>query len=297
MNRRALLALPLLAVRPARARAATPLSVVATNPILADLTAEIAGPDAAVASLVAPGGDPHVFQPKPSDAARVAAASVLVENGLGLEGWLSRLTRSAGFKGVLAVASAGVAPRMEREGGRSAPDPHIWQDPRLARRMVATIAAALAKADPAHAAGYAERASRLDSRIAATDSAIAAQIEGVPRPRRRIITTHDAFGYYGLRFGVEFLAAEGLSTEAEPTPAGLARLAAQIRRDKVHAVFAEVLGNPRVMETLAAEAGATLGPPVYSDTLSPPGGPAATYLQMLEYNTAAFVAAMQRNPG
>ena len=296
MQRRTLLALPLLAAMPARANAAG-LPVVATNSILADMVTQVGGEDVGVFSLVPAGGDPHVFQPKPSDAARIAAASVLFLNGLGLEGWLSRLVRSSGFKGPSVTVSDGVKPRMVKEAGRSVPDPHIWQDPRLARTMVANIAAALAKADPAHAAAYADRAAAYATKIAAADAAIGTQVDAVPKPKRRIITTHDAFGYYGARYGIQFLAAEGLSTEAEPTPRDLARLAAQIRRDKVRAVFAEVLGSPRLMETLAKESGAVLGPAVYSDTLSAPDGPAATYLQLLQYNTAAFVPAMEQNPG
>ena len=268
------------------------MSIVATFSILADMASRIGGDRVSVATLVGPGADAHTFQPRPSDLVRLKDAAVLVENGLGLEGWLARMVRSSGFKGRRITATDGIKPRTFQEGGRTVTDPHVWQDPRLARTMVATIAAGLAAADSANAAAYADRAGAFATEIGAADAEILRAIEAIPASKRKVITSHDAFGYYGARYGITFRAAQGISTESEPTARDLARLAAQIRRDGIKAVFVETMADPRLAAALARESGAIVGPPVYSDNLSPPRGPAATYLDMLRHNTAAFTAAM-----
>ena len=220
------------------------------------------------------------------------AAGLLVRNGLGLEGWMDRLTGSAGFKGTVVVAAQAVVPRTMQQGGAIAIDPHAWQDPRNAVLYIEAIADGLAGADPANAATYRANASRYATLITETDVWIARQLQPIPMARRRIITTHDAFGYYGARYGVEFLAAEGISTESEPSAKAIAALVAQIKREKVHAVFIESMTSDRMARMLASETGAVPGGTVYSDALSPPGGPAADYLEMLRHNTALFAAAM-----
>lgn len=295
LSRRALLVastlpvtLPILA-----AAEAAPLRVVASFSILADLVHQVGGPAVQVTPLVPVGGDPHTFEPRPSDLVQLKAASVMVENGLGLEGWLSRLVQSSGFRGVRIVASEGVRPRLIQEGGRGAPDPHIWQDPRLAVRMVQNIASGLAKADPGRAAEYKSRADAYAATVQRVDAEIASGFALIPEGRRVVVTTHDAFGYYGARYGIAFHAPLGISTETEPSPRALAQLATQMRRLGVRTVFLETMTDPRLAETLAREAGVVVGPAVYSDTLSPPGGPAPAYLELLRYNTAQFLAAMR----
>lgn len=294
MRRRLLLSAPLLALpllRTARA-AGAPLRVVATFSILADLVHQVGGDQVAVTSLVGPGADVHTFQPKPSDLNTLRTADVVVSNGLGLEGWLERLVKSSGFKGRRIVASTGIDTRTFKEDGKTVTDPHIWQDPKKARDMALTIAVGLAVADKANEDAYTTAVKAFREAVAAADKDIQAKIDAIPKEKREIITTHDAFGYYGARYGVVFRAAQGISTEAEPTARGMAKLAAQIRHDHVRAVFVEAMTSPRLAETLAREAGAIVGPPVFSDSLSPPGGPAATYLDMLRYNTAEFTKAM-----
>ncbi|HEX2944088.1 MAG TPA: zinc ABC transporter substrate-binding protein, partial [Rhodopila sp.] len=152
----------------------------------------------------------------------------------------------------------------------------------------------LASADPAHADVYRATAQRYAEQISAIDAWIAGQFASIPSERRRIITTHDAFGYYGARYGITFLAAEGISTEAEPSAKTIAALARQIKRDKVPAVFLENMTSPRLARMLAQETGAKLGGEVYSDALSPPNGPAPTFLDMLKHNTGLFAAAMRQ---
>jgi zinc/manganese transport system substrate-binding protein len=294
MHRRHLIAI-LLAVPAERLRAQPPpILVTATFTILADLVSQIGGDRVVVASLVGTDGDPHTYQPRPSDLTRLATSTVLVENGLNLEGWMTRLAASAGFHGKLIVTSAGLPTRNFQEGGKTVIDPHVWQDPRLAVRMVAAIAAGLTAADPAGADAYRERAASFTADIQREDQEIAAAMAAIPADKRQIITSHDAFGYYGARYGITFQAAQGISTEDEPTPRELAKLAAQIRREHIRAVFVENMTDPRIAGSLAREAGAIVGGKVYSDSLSPPDGPAPTYLAMLRHNTKLFTEAMSK---
>lgn len=290
MQRRPLLAA--FAALPIAARAAAPVRVVASFSVLGDMVRAVSGPLASVDVLVGPDRDVHVYEPSPRDLRAVLAARVLVRNGLGLEGWMDRLTGAAGFSGIDTVAARDVVPRTMSEHGAIAVDPHAWQDPRNALLYVGTIAAALAQADPGNASAYQAAAASYMARIKETDAWIEAQLSAVPAHRRRIVTTHDAFGYYGARYGVAFLAAEGISTETQPSAKGIAALVAQIKREKIRAVFLEAMTSDRMAKTLAREAGAVLGGTVYSDALSPADGPAATYLAMLRYNTTLFVAAM-----
>ncbi len=291
MRRRSLIAGLMLAPMPVWA--AGPLRVVASFTILGDLVKQIGGNLVTVDALVGPDGDAHVYQPRPKDLRTLLAAGLLVRNGLGLEGWMDRLTEATGFKGRVVVAASAVVPRtMHENGGPLTTDPHAWQDPRNAVLYVQAITEGLAAADPANAAAYRAAAEGYAARIRETDHWIEAAFAPIPAERRRIITTHDAFGYYGARYGVEFLSAEGISTEFEPSAKAIAALVAQIKREKVRAVFIENMTSPRMAQMLARETGAVLGGTVYSDALSPPGGPAPTYLDMLRHNTGLFVAAM-----
>ena len=290
MRRRVLLTISALAPFAAFA-ASAPVRAVASFSILADMMQQVGGGRVAVTSVVPPDGDAHGYQPKPADAKAVMAAGLVVVNGLGLDGWMERLTRAADFKGVLTVASAGVTPRT-MPGGR-ATDPHAWQDPRNAALYARAIGEGFATADPVSAAVYRLAASAYAAEILQTDAWIEAQFAAIPAHARRIITTHDAFGYFGARYGIEFLAAQGLSTEAEPSAQAIAALVAQIKREKIRAVFIENMTDPRLARMLMRETGAVLGGTVYSDALSGPKGPAATYLDMLRQNTGMFVAAMR----
>ena len=267
--------------------------VVATFSILADLVSQVSGGAVSVEALVGPDGDVHVYEPRPKDLRTLLAAALVVRNGLGLEGWMDRLTAASGYKGRIVVAAEKVTPRtMTENGGAIATDPHAWQDPRNAILYVQAIADGLASADPSGAATYHDAASRYVAEIAQTDTWIETTLAAIPPERRRIITTHDAFGYYGARFGIELLSAEGVSTESEPSAKAIAALVRQIEREKVRAVFIENMTNPRIAQMLARETGAVLGGIVYSDALSPPGGPAPSYLDMLRHNTTLFAEAM-----
>lgn len=291
MHRRTFLAAA-LATASCPALAAGKLPVVATFSILGDLVATVGSDHVSVRTLVGPDGDVHVYEPKPRDLKDVRDAALVVENGLGLEGWMARLVGAAGGKGQVIQAADKVKPRTMQEGGAIATDPHAWQDPRNAVLYVQAIAAGLAAADAANAGAYQAAAAGFIADIQKVDAAIEAAFAPIPQPQRRIITTHDAFGYYGARYGIEFLAAEGISTESEPSAKQIAALIRQIKAEKIHAVFIENMTSDRMAKMLARETGAELGGTVYSDALSPPNGPAAHYLAMLRHNTALFVKAM-----
>jgi zinc/manganese transport system substrate-binding protein len=293
MQRRFLLGL-LGAVPLAAHAAGASLKVVASFSILADLTQQVGGGAVSVVPLVGPDGDVHVYEPRPKDLRTVMSAGVLVRNGLGLEGWMDRLTQSAGFSGRIVVASEKVRPRtMIEAGGSASVDPHAWQDPANAALYVQEIADGLGAADAANAAAYRDRAALYKVRVEQMDRWIAAQFAEIPTERRRIITTHDAFGYFGARYGIEFLSAEGISTEFEPSAKSIATLVKQIKRENVRAVFIENMTSPRFAQMIGHETGAVLGGTVYSDALSPQQGPAASYLDMLKHNTTLFAGAMR----
>lgn len=293
IRRRALLAsLASLAVP---ATAGEPLRVVASFSVLADMVGELGGDEVSVMSLVPPDGDAHTYEPRPSDLRAIRAAKLVVSNGLGLDARMDRLIQSAGGDAMRIVASAGVTPRRMSEGGRQVLDPHAWQDPRNGVLYAQAIVAGLTAAAPDRAGSIRAQAERYISAIRETDAWIERTLAPVPPEKRKIITSHDAFGYYGARYGIEFHAAQSIDTDAEPSARDIARLAAQIRREHIRAVFVENMTDPRLARALAHEAGAVVGGTVYSDALSPPGGPAATYLAMFRHNTKLFAAAMAEN--
>jgi len=298
MRRRAILIglLAQMALMSPSARAGG-ITAVASFSVLADMMRRIAGEMVAgemvhVTSLVPADADVHVWQPSAGDSRTLTEAALLVENGLGLEGWMSRLSAASGFRGIRIVASGGVTPRTMRKGAATSIDPHAWQDPRSGVIYARNIAEGLTAADPVHADAYRTSAAAYVAEIEQTDAWIASQFAPIPPAARRIVTTHDAFGYYGARYGIEFLAAEGLSTDAEPSAKAIAALVAQIKRERVRTVFLENMTDPRLTSMLARETGATVSGPLYSDALSKPDGPAPDYISMLRHNTTLFERAM-----
>eukprot|EP01037_Dinobryon_pediforme_P009359 gene9359-9439_t len=298
MHRRALLAsaFGISAGLPA-ALAQDRLAVVATFSVLADMARVIGGEDCAVGSLVPFDGDAHAWEPKPANLRDVAAAAVLVENGLGLEGWMTRLPQAAGFRGRKVTASDGVTPRMMMQDGKRMVDPHAWQDPRNGVIYARGIGAALGAALPGRAGAIAERAGAYVALIEETDRWIVQTLSAIAPAKRRILTSHDAFGYYGARYGISLRAVQGISTESEPSAKEIAALIRQIRQERIRAVFVENMTNPKLTRAVAQETGAVIGDPVFSDALSAPDGPAPGYVSMLRHNTSLFAAAMAANPG
>ncbi len=280
-------------------RAAEKIQVVASFSILGDMAAEIAGDKADILVLVGPNGDAHAFEPSPADAKKLSDAELVLVNGLALDGWMDRLAKASGYTGPVVIASSGIEPRtmIEEESGSSETvvDPHAWQDLSNGVVYVSNIVEALAKADPSNAADYRARGERYIGRLRALDADIRREIAKVPPARRRVITSHDAFGYFAGAYGVEFLAPEGISTESEPSASDLARLIDQIRREGIKTLFVENVADPRMIRMIASETGAEIGGTLFSDAISPPDGPAPHYVDMFTNNVPKLVAAMLKN--
>ena len=272
-----------------------PLKVVTSISILADMVTRIGGSHVMVTSLVGIEADAHDFQPTPGNARELQKAKLLVVNGLGLEPWLSRLLQATGYTGDMVTASAGIKPRNASAGVRMV-DPHAWQDVANGRAYVATIAAALGRIDPVHEAAYQAAARSFDQELASLDQEMRSAFAALPAANRRIVTDHDAFGYYGDAYGLTLLAARGLSREGEAAARATAALIRLIRAEKVRAVFFEAASDPRLMERIAAESGANIGGRLYTDTLSAANGPAATYVAMIRHNTGMIIAALAGKP-
>ena len=286
----------LLAAMAAPAAAQDRLKVVATFSILADLVKNVGGDRVAVTALVGPNGDAHVYQPSPGDAKMLADARLVFANGLGFEGWINRLVKASGTKAPTIVATKGVKPRKsEDDHGHGEADPHAWQSVANAKLYVANIRDALSLTDPAGKGSYEANAAAYLARLDALDAEVKAAIDKIPADRRRIITSHDAFGYFAAAYGVAFIAPQGVSTEAEVSAKDVARIITQIRKQKIPAVFLENVTDERLLRRIGAESGARIGGTLYSDALSEPGGPADTYVKMFRHNVPAMVAAIQKN--
>ncbi len=289
----------LAGTRPAPAQAPERLPVVATFSILADLVREVGGDRVEVAALVGPDGDGHVYSPTPADARRLATARLVVANGLRFEGWIDRLVKASGTKAMVVQAAQGVkALKAADDHGHGhghshgGVDPHAWQDVANAKLYVAAIRDALAKADPAGADAYRARAEAYSGQLDALDREIRDAVAALAPDRRRVITSHDSFAYFEAAYGLDFVAPQGVSTEAEASARDVARIIGQIRRERIRAVFLENVSDPRLIERIAKETGAVIGGRLYSDALSGPDGPAPTYIAMMRHNIRAISQAL-----
>jgi zinc/manganese transport system substrate-binding protein len=275
-----------LAAAPSRAQ--DRLNAVASFSILADFIKNIGGDQVNVTTLVGPNGDVHVYTPAPDDARRVAAARLLIVNGLGLEGWLPRLLQSSGSKAAIVVASKSVAPLQV---GSDA-DPHAWQSVANAKIYVGNIGDALIAADPADAEIFRANAARYLSELDALDAEVRAEIAKIPPERRKVISTHGAFGYFAKAYGIEFIAPLGVSTETEPSARDVATIITQVKADKIPAVFLENKSDPRLVRQIASETGAKVGGTLFSDALTGEKGDAPTYIDLVRHNIKALTSAL-----
>ncbi len=327
LNRRLMLAATLGALAlpsgPALAQAPEKLPVVASFSILGDLVRQVGGDRVAVTTLVGPGGDAHVYEPTPADAKRVAAAKLVLVNGLGFEGWLDRLAKASGTKAPVVVATTGITPLAAPDDdddddhghahgkdahGKGAHkdshkdahaghdhgglDPHAWQSIQNAKVYVANIRDALTAADPAGREAYAANAAAYSAKLDALDAEVKAAMAAIPAERRRIITSHDAFAYFGNAYGLTLIAPQGVSTESEASAKDVARIIRQIKADKIPAVFMENISDPRLVTRIAKETGARIGGALYSDALSDDKGPASTYIDMMRSNVRTLSSAL-----
>ena len=263
-------------------------NVVASFSILGDFVRNVGGERASVTTLVGADSDVHVYTPAPADAKKIADAKLVFVNGLGLEGWLSRLAQSAGTRAAIVVATQGIAPLKI---GSDA-DPHAWQSVANAKIYVANIRDALGGADPANAGIYRANAEAYLAKLDALDREVREAIAKIPESRRKVISTHNAFGYFAAAYGVEFIAPLGVSTESEASARDIAGIISQIRTSKIPAVFLENISDPRLIRRISAETGAKVGGTLYSDSLTGEKGDAPTYIDMVRHNIRALTSAL-----
>jgi zinc/manganese transport system substrate-binding protein len=268
------------------------LKVLATFSILADFAANVGGERVEVTTLVGRNGDAHVYAPAPADAKKVADAKVVLTNGLGFEGWIDRLVKASGSKAPVVVATRGVTSRTRVENGRSEADPHAWQSVPDAKIYVANIRDAFIAADPAGRDVYQANAAAYLAKLDALDKDVRAAVAAVPAERRKVISTHDAFGYFQDAYGIRFIAPQGVSTESEPSARDVARIISQVKAQKIPAVFLENVSDPRLMQQIARETGARIGGTLYSDALTDAAGEAPTYIDLVRHNVRQMTSAL-----
>lgn len=278
----------------APARPDRPLKLVATTPILADIAGQVGGARVDAASLLPANVDAHDFEPAPADIVKLEEADLVIEHGLELDIWAAALVKSAGNDQVV-VATDGVSLLPSTEDAFSAGDPHVWFDPTNVMVMAANIAAALAEIDPDGQAAYDARRDAYARNLDALDQWIAAQIATIPPERRKLVTNHDAFGYYVHRYGLTFIGSviPSIDSRAEPSAKETAALIERIKQEQVPAIFTESTINPKLEEALAQQAGVAVVPNLYSDNLGEPGSGADTYIGMMVTDTLLIVNALR----
>ncbi len=270
--------------------------LLVTHSILSDLCQEIAGEQFQVFSLVGPNGDAHLYEPKASDVKLLKEVSLIFANGLGFDHWLGKLTNAANYQGQVIYVTQNVKLRSFEEEGQVISDPHVWQDVSNVILMTSEIAKILVNVDPDHEGLYLQRLTKYQQELSLLDAWVKAQIDSVPKTKRQVITTHDAFGYYGDRYGLRLIAPEKWSTEAEVSAKTLSELITQIRRENIKALFIENMTDPRLIQQISQDVKAFVSPEkLYSDSLSTPSEGVDTYLKLMKHNTLAFVQGMHKN--
>ena len=287
----------LLIATPAMAQDAR-LKVTATFSVIGDVVKNIGGERVGVTMLVGPNADAHVYSPPPADAKKLSEARLIVVNGLGFEGWIERLVKASGSKAPIVVASKGVKPRRMAGGhghghGHSHDnDPHAWQSVGNVKLYATNIRDGLIAVDPAGKGAYDANAAAYVAKLDALDKEVREIVAKIPADRRRIITTHDAFGYFKDAYGLDFIAPQGVSTESEPSAKDVASIIAQIKRRKIPAVFLENISDPRLLKQISGETGAKIGGTLYSDALTDEKGPAPTYIDLIRHNIRTLSTAL-----
>jgi zinc/manganese transport system substrate-binding protein len=274
---------------------AKPLDAVASFTVLADMVRQVGGDRVLVSSLVGPNGDPHAFEPSPDDGRRLKEADLVFVSGLGLEGWMDRLIKASGYQGTVVVVSDGIRTRAMEEDGKRIVDPHAWNSAANGAVYVGNIVKALSAADPEGAAQYEANGKRYADELRGLDAYARQMIGTVPPDRRKVLTSHDAFGYFGEAYGVTFLAPVGFSTESEASANRVAKLIDQIKAEHVKAYFFENSNDPKLIRQIARATNAEPGGELYVEALSEPDGPVPTYAAMFRRNVDLMVAAMRRN--
>lgn len=284
--------------------AAGGLKVLAVETFLADITQNVTGDRVRVEALIPIGLDPHAFEPAPQDVAKISSSQVLVVNGAGFETWLKPVLSNAGGQHIVIEASAGLKSRTAREGEgiagtagapHDAGDPHFWLDPLNVVQYVNNIRAGLTQADPAGAEVYAQNAAVYIQKLKDLDSWIRDQVDLIPPERRLMVTNHESMGYFADRYGFKIAGTvvPGVSSEASPSAQDLVRLVNQIRAAGVKAIFLETGSNPQLARQVAQETGVQVVTDLNTHSITPPGGKAPTYIDMIKWDVQIIVAALR----
>lgn len=269
------------------------VNAVASFTVLADIVKQVGGEHVSVKSLVGPNGDPHTFEPTPQDSQALAKADIVFVSGLGLEGWMDRLVSASGYKGEPVVASRGVSTRSMEEEGKTVTDPHAWNSMYNGVIYATNVMNALIKADPQDADAIRRSGENYIQKLQALDSWAKTSFATVPAAKRKVLTSHDAFGYFGQRYGVTFLAPVGFSTEAEASASEVGGLIKQLQAEHIHSYFIENQTDPRLVKQIASATGAQPGGELYPEALSQPSGPAPTYVAAFRHNVDAMIRSMK----
>jgi zinc/manganese transport system substrate-binding protein len=287
-------ALP-LAITLGGAASAAELKAVASFTVLADIVHQVGGDRVQVTSLVGPDGDPHEFEPTPADAKSLRAADIVFVSGEGLEGWMDRLISASGYRGAPVTVSSGIKTAQMVDDGKEVTDPHVWNDPLNVKIWVQNIEQALKTGDPSNAAIFQANADAYLKKLDAMNAFAHQKLDNIPDDRRKVLTSHDAFGYFGREYKVTFLSPIGVSTESEASAANVAKLIKQIMKEGVKTYFFENSNDPRLVKQIAKATGAEPGGELYVESLSKADGPASTYEAMFRYNVEQLSAAMLKN--
>ena len=269
------------------------LNVVTSFTVLADMAKQVGGEHVTVKSLVGPDGDPHSFEPSPQDSVALSKADVVIVSGLGMEGWMDRLVSASGYKGKVIVASEGISTRKMMDDGKQITDPHAWNSAENGAIYAQNITRALVAADPQDAAAINDSGSEYVTRLKLLDSWAKTRFEAIPKSKRKVLTSHDAFGYFGQEYGVTFLAPVGFSTEAEANASDVAGLIKQLKNQQIKTYFIENQTDPRLVKQIAAASGAQPGGELYPEALSAANGPASTYEMAFKHNVDAIANSMK----
>ncbi|MGI4852198.1 MAG: metal ABC transporter solute-binding protein, Zn/Mn family [Janthinobacterium lividum] len=273
------------------------LKVVVSFSILADFAKIIGGDEIDLASIVPLNSDPHVYQPSPDIAALITQADLIIINGLEFEGWMTRLLEATKFQGKVVIVSNGVIPRVlynpTLPSALPVSDPHAWHDVHQAMIYVKNISMALAQGDPAHAALYHQRTQDYLKKLEHLDFWIINTFREIPGEQQKIISAHDAFGYFAARYGLKMYALQGISTESEPSAKQVADLINLIKQEQIKALFVENMTSHRLLQQVADETHIDIGGTLYTDSLSDDKGPAKTYFDMMTHNVSTIVKAIQ----
>lgn len=271
----------------------TRLRVVATFSIIGDLVRNVGGDRIALTTLVGADGDTERYEPTPGDARALGSADLILENSLGSEPWLDRLYSASRSSAARIQVSQGIT--LIR-GDRNEPDPHFWHDVATTMVVVGTIRDALSGIDPANAAAYVANAEAYLTRLETLDAWVVSQVETLPAERRKLVTSHDTFGYFARRYGFQIVGVglQSFFTDAQPSAQQINRLVQDIRATGVPAVFVENVTDSRLMQRVGREAGVLVAPQLYTDALGVSNSPAGTYVDLIMHNVQTMTWALGR---